>query len=82
MLSIHFKLDYYQTLKWITFQYLHKSPQIMDFACRGYPESTPNSLHKDRVREKLEDSTHYTPSTLSTVAYSYSYSYDDLFLDT
>jgi hypothetical protein len=26
----------------------------MDFACRGYPESIPNSLHKDNPLYNLE----------------------------
>jgi hypothetical protein len=26
----------------------------MDSACKGYPESIPNSLHKDSVLEDLE----------------------------
>ena len=33
---------------------LLKSPQIMDSACKGYPESIPNSLHKDSVLSNLE----------------------------
>jgi hypothetical protein len=45
----------YQTLKRIMTKSLPKSTQIMDSACRGYPESTPNFLHKESGREIEEN---------------------------